>query len=176
MSLLMVFVVAVSLSMDAFSLALIYGTLNVSTRMIRNTSVTVGIFHFFMPLFGYFFGDILSFFLTFNADLLVGIIFLILSVQMISSIFKTEDVETLSGVLSYFLFGFTVSVDSFSVGIGLGGLKESIFFPCIIFSCVSAVFTFLGLKLGKKLAVKFGKVATVFGSIVLFALGLHYIF
>ncbi len=175
MSLLTLFLVAISLSMDAFSLSLLYGTLNVSSKMIRNTSITVGIFHFFMPLFGFLFGDMIAFFLDFNANLLVGIIFLILAIQMLTSIFKKEEVSLLTGIFSYLLFGFTVSIDSFSIGIGIGSLKEAILLPCIIFSFVSGIFTYLGLRLGKKLAQKFGTISTVFGGLLLFGLGLHYI-
>ena len=175
MSFFTILIVAISLSMDAFSLALIYGTLNVSQKMIGRMSGVVGIFHFFMPLFGFLFGDLLTFFLEFDADCLVGIIFLILSFQMFYSIFKTEEVEVLSGFLSYFLFGFTVSVDSFSVGIGIGSLGGKIFLPCTIFSIVSFLFTYMGLRFGKKLALRFGKFATIFGSVVLFILGLHHV-
>lgn len=175
MSLFTIFIVAISLSMDAFSLALIYGTLNISKKVIQKMSGVVGVFHFFMPLFGFLFGDFLSFFLKFNADWLVGIIFLVLSIQMFASIFKTEEVEVLSGLLSYFLFGFTVSIDSFSVGIGIGSLGGSIILPCVVFSIVSLLFTYIGLRLGKKLAVRFGKIATVFGSVILLFLGLHHL-
>lgn len=175
MSLLTIILVAISLSMDAFSLALIYGTLSIAPSVILKMSVVVGVFHFFMPLFGFFFGDLLSFFLHFNAEYLVGIIFIILSLQMILSVFKQENVEVLSGLLSYFLFGFTVSVDSFSVGIGIGSLGGSIFLPCIIFSLVSALFTYVGLRLGNQLASKFGTLSTIFGSITLFLLGLHHL-
>lgn len=176
MSLFTIFLVAVSLSMDAFSLSLLYGTLGLRKNVIRAISLTVGIFHFFMPLFGFFFGDILSFFLTFNANLLVGAIFIILSVQMLFSLKKEEEVLEISSFLSYLLFGFTVSVDSFSVGIGIGSLNGKIILPCIIFSVVSCIFTYLGLNLGKTLASKFGNISTILGSILLFGLGLSYIF
>lgn len=176
MNLIAIFLVAVSLSMDAFSLSLLYGTLNLKRKVIRGISLTVGIFHFFMPLFGYLFGDILSFFLTFNADLLVGAIFIILGVQMFLSTKKEEDIMEITSIFSYLLFGFTVSLDSFSVGIGLGSLQESILLPCIIFSFTSLVFTYLGLVLGTRLAHKFGQISTILGSILLFILGLFYIF
>lgn len=175
MSLFTIIVVAISLSLDAFSLALLYGTLNLSKKIIRNTSITVGLFHFFMPLLGYFCGDILSFFLEFNGNLLVGIIFIILSVEMFLSIFKDESVDIFTGVVSYLLFGFTVSIDSFSVGIGFGSIGTMILLPCIIFSIVSALFTFFGLLFGLKLENKFGKIATFVGSLILFFLGISYI-
>lgn len=175
MSIFTIFLVAVSLSMDAFSLSLLYGTLGLKKQVIHAISLTVGVFHFFMPLFGYLFGDILSFFLTFNANLLVGAIFIILALQMIFSLKKEEDVLEISSFFSYLLFGFTVSIDSFSVGLGIGSLNGKIFLPCIVFSIVSSIFTYLGLSLGKTLASKFGSISTILGGILLLVLGISYI-
>jgi len=175
MSLWMCLFVAISLSMDAFSLSMLYGTLSLSKRVIRFLSMTVGIFHFFMPLFGYLFGDMISLVFIFNAKLLVGAIFILLSIQMLLSLNKTEELSEISSLFSYLLFGFTVSIDSFTVGIGIGGLKSNIWFPCIIFSLVSFLFTFLGLSLGRKLASKFGKYSTILGSLMLMILGFSYL-
>ena len=58
MELLILFTIAVSLSMDAFSLSLAYGTLNLEKKDINNLSLIVGIYHFFMPLLGLFIGNI----------------------------------------------------------------------------------------------------------------------
>ena len=56
MSIIMVIVIAVSLSMDAFSLSLAYGTLNLEKSQIRLLSLIVGLYHFFMPLLGMWVG------------------------------------------------------------------------------------------------------------------------
>ena len=40
---LIIFIIAISLSMDAFSLALAYGTLNLNKKDIYKISITVGI-------------------------------------------------------------------------------------------------------------------------------------
>ena len=120
MSLLTAFIVAVSLSMDAFSLALIYGTFNIQNKKIILISIMVGIFHFFMPLTGYTFGDTLSKLISPNIDLFMAIIFIYLGIQMFISVFKNEEVETINSFFSVILFAFTVSIDSFTVGVGLG--------------------------------------------------------
>ena len=52
MELLSIIIVAISLSMDAFSLALAYGTLGLGPKMLFKISLSVGLFHFFMPLLG----------------------------------------------------------------------------------------------------------------------------
>ena len=54
---LAILVIAVSLSMDAFSLSLVYGTLNLEKKTIILQSLIVGLFHFFMPRIGIYVGD-----------------------------------------------------------------------------------------------------------------------
>ena len=56
---LIILTIAISLSMDAFSLSLIYGTLNLKPRMQKLMSIMVGIFHFLMPLLGYQIGELI---------------------------------------------------------------------------------------------------------------------
>ena len=57
MSLLII--TAVSLSMDAFSLSLLYGTLGMKKEEKLILSFIVGIFHFIMPLLGKCFGNLI---------------------------------------------------------------------------------------------------------------------
>ena len=73
------------------------------------------------------------------------------------------------------LFGFAVSIDSFSVGIGLNNISNNIIMCSSIFSITSLLFTYIGLKLGKKLNLLIGRVATLIGGIVLILFGLIYI-
>ena len=56
MEIFIIFVIAVSLSMDAFSLSLAYGTLGLSKKETIQLSSIVGIYHFFMPIIGMFLG------------------------------------------------------------------------------------------------------------------------
>ena len=176
MSLLTAFIVAVSLSMDAFSLALIYGTFNIQNKKSILISIMVGIFHFFMPLTGYTFGDTLSKLISPNIDLFMAIIFIYLGIQMFISIFKNEEVEMINSFFSVILFAFTVSIDSFTVGVGLGLENNKNYLNFLIFSIVSSSFTYLGLKLGTILSNKFGKFSMIIGSITLILLGITHLF
>ena len=78
MSIPVIFMLAVGLSMDAFSLALIYGTLNLRSKMHKLMSITVGVFHFFMPILGYQIGELILKLIKINPEILVGVIFIIL--------------------------------------------------------------------------------------------------
>lgn len=175
MSLIVIFIIAIGLSMDAFSLSLIYGTLDLKPRMQKLMSITVGIFHFFMPLIGYKIGKMILDLINVNPDILIGIIFIILAIEMILSLKKEEQVKILNGIGAVTLFAFTVSIDSFSTGISLGIANVNILLPCIIFSLTSLLFTYIGVMLGKKLVNKFGMLATLIGAVILLIIGISYV-
>lgn len=175
MSIPLILILAVGLSMDAFSLALIYGTLNLSDKIEKLMSIMVGIFHFFMPILGYTFGKIILSLIPINPNTLVGIIFIILSLEMLISLKKDEQVKILTNIASICMFAFTVSIDSFSIGIAFSALNNNIVLASIIFAITSGIFTYLGVALGKKLVSKFGSITTVLGGIILLILGINYL-
>lgn len=175
MPIILIVTLAIGLSMDAFSLALIYGTLNLDKKIEKIMGLTVGIFHFFMPILGYYLGRIILSIIRINPDIIVGIIFILLGLEMIISLKKEEQIKILRNLLSVIFFAFTVSIDSFSTGIAFGAADTIIILPCIIFSITSGLFTYLGLIFGKKLSTKFGDITSLFGAIILILLGIKYL-
>jgi len=171
-----IIIVAVGLSMDTFSLSLGYGMFNLSKNDILKISICVGLFHFFMPLLGNLFGDFILSFLLVSEKTLMGIVFLTISVEIIISLFKTEDIYPLKNNTEILIFSFTVSIDSFSTGIGLDVFDVSHYFSSFVFMVISFIFTYIGLSLGKKLHDKIGKKAEIIGIILLFSLSLFYLF
>lgn len=174
--LISVIMIAIGLSMDAFSLAILYGTLDFNRKKTLTLSGCVGAFHFFMPLLGNVIGLFLLNLLPVRPNVLVGIIFFVISIQMLISIFKAEEVIDLKGLFSIILFAFTVSIDSFSVGIGLSAVCDNKILAVSVFSMTSFIFTFMGITLGSKLTEKFGKISTLLGSIMLLCLSVVYLF
>lgn len=173
--LLIYFFIAIGLSMDAFSLALAYGTTKINRQKIITLSIFVGIFHFLMPLLGSLISSHLLESLFEKADTLVAGIFFLLAIEMFLSRKETKK-GAITNMLSILLFSFTVSIDSFSVGLALGITEKSILISCIIFAITSAIFTLFGLVLGKRLTRKLGIRATYLGIIILILLGLNYLF
>ena len=168
-------IVAVSLSMDTFSLSIAYGMFDLKSKVIKIVSICVGIFHFFMPIIGNCLGSYFLDKIYFNANIIIGIVFLCLSIQIFTSLFKKEQIEPLNNLLSILVFSFTVSLDSFSVGLGLKAITESYFLAAFIFMIISAIFTYIGLKMGKKLNSLIKKKAQVLGIILLLLLSITYI-
>ena len=174
--LISIIMIAIGLSMDAFSLAILYGTLNFNKRKTLTLAGSVSVFHFFMPLLGNLVGVFLLSILPISANVVVGIIFFIISIQMLISIFKNEEIVDLKGLFAIILFAFTVSIDSFTVGIGLPAISNNKILVTSIFSVTSFLFTYVGLTIGGCLTERFGKVSTLVGSIVLLCLSLLYLF
>lgn len=175
MHFLLLIIIAVSLSMDAFSLSLAYGTLNLSKKYISILTIIVGCFHFFMPLIGNSFGSFLLSLIPINPDIIVFIVLTFIGIEMIIGSKKEETNVKKMSYLELLLFGFAVSLDSFSVGIGLISLSTHIFLTAFLFSFCSAFFTFLGLHLGKKIHKNIGNISTLLGGIVLVGIGVLYL-
>lgn len=172
---LIYFFMAIALSMDAFSLAIAYGTTDIPIRKKVILSIAVGIFHFVMPKLGAYLGTELLLNYIAKANYIVGIIFIILGIEMFVSR-NDEHQGNITNFLSIIIFAFTVSIDSFSVGIALSLTTKTIMTACLIFAITSMSFTFLGINLGKKLAEKFEKKAEYLGILILILLGIKYLF
>ncbi len=90
MSILMVIIIAISLSMDAFSLSLAYGTLNMPKKQINRLSIIVGLYHFFMPLIGMWVGNNIIKIIPINPNSIVFIVLISIGLQMIVETFKKK--------------------------------------------------------------------------------------
>ena len=169
---LIYFFVGIGLSMDAFSLSLSLGTTYPSKRNIVKTSLIVGIFHFIMPLLGYFIGINFKYRIS-GINILTFLLFVVLSFELYKN--RNEENNSILNNLTILLIAFSVSIDSFTVGIVFGLNSEFIVISSIIFSLTSFIFTYLGLTLGKKLKDKYKKHSTYLGIILLLIVAFKYL-
>ncbi len=176
MNLIIIIIVAVSLSMDAFSLSLAYGTIGLTKKDILKLTGIVSIYHFFMPLLGLQVGNFIMTYIPVSPDMIVFFVLAFIGIQMLVESFKDEELSDHMTLWELLAFGFAVSLDSFSVGIGLSTLTTNYLSSCLIFSLFSGAFTYLGLHLGKYLNSLIGKTSTILGGITLIILGLIYLF
>lgn len=175
MSYFLIFLTAISLSMDAFSLSLIYGTLEISNRNKIILSFIVGFFHFIMPLFGMLLGNLIFKYNFINTNYLSFIVLSFIGIEMIISSFDDEDAKIMK-ISDYFLFAFAVSIDSFSVGITFTNISNNVLLSLLMISFFSSFFTLFGLFIGNKIEKLIGKLSTIIGGVVLVLIGISYIF
>ncbi len=170
------FLIGISLSMDTFSVCLSIGSFNISKKNMIIFPILVGIMHFFMPIFGTMLGKGIVSILSINANLLLGIILLFIAIEMILELIKKEEKNLNFNFLNMILIGLSVSLDSFSTGLGLLAITNNIILSGVIFSLCAASFTYLGLIIGKYSSSKLGEYGNYLGIILLIILGFYYIF
>lgn len=175
MSIIMVIIIAISLSMDAFSLSLAYGTLNLDKKYINILSIIVGIYHFVMPLIGMLIGNTILKILPISTNIIVFIVLLLIGIEMIIESFKEEKTVSLMKISELLIFGLAVSLDSFSIGLGMSAIYKNPIVSSIIFSFSAFLFTYIGLYLGKTINKLIGKVSTLIGGIILIIIGILYL-
>ena len=95
---------------------------------------------------------------------------------MIISSIKDDSHDFVVSIFGFLIFGLSVSIDSFTTGIGLNVINNNYLEVSSIFCIVSGSFTYLGLILGNKLGSIFGKLSTIIGGVILIILGIIYFF
>ena len=168
--------IGISLSMDAFSLSLIYGLQPLLKKDKIQLSLVVGIYHFIMPLIGYSISYLLSKYIFMDLNILVSIIFIIIGIEMIISSTKSKEEKILMNIISLLIFGLSVSVDSLTTGLGLDAINQNHLQVSLVFAITSSLLTYIGLILGNKLNEKIGNYSTIIGGFILIILAMYYIF
>ena len=172
---LMTLLVGISLSMDAFSLALVYGMQKITSKDKIILAIIVGSYHFLMPLIGLKIGNYITSYVFLDLDILVAVIFGVIGIEMIISSIKEKEEKIFINIIGFLIFGLSVSIDSLTTGIGLNVINNNYLQVAFIFAIVSAIFTYVGLILGNKLNDKIGKYSTIIGGIILIILGVYYL-
>ena len=166
-----ILIIGISLSMDAFSLALIYGMQGMTQKNKILLSTIVGIYHFIMPLIGLTFGTILDNINLISIDIIASIILIYIGIDLIISNYKKEEKLEVNKT-GFLVFGLSVSIDSLTVGIGLKAITDNYLISSIIFSLTSLIFTYLGLTLGNIIGSKIGSYSKLIGGIILICIAI----
>lgn len=170
MNIIEIILIAVGLSMDTFSLSMAIALTNTFKRN-NLLSIIVGIYHFIMPIIGHVIGLRLYFIINFNYAHLLGIILLLIALSLMLE--KHDKPMVKDSFIGLNIFALTVSIDAFSVGIGIPHFK--ILYP-IIFALISFLFTYGGLKFGRFMQQKINKYSNYIGIIILLIMGILNLF
>ena len=162
--------------MDTFSIFLGIGTFYGAKRKIIFLSLFIGLLHFLLPIIGSFIGNKIITFLQIKVDILLGLILLFIGIEMIIDLIKKNEKTFDLSLINMILLSISVSLDSFSTGIGLSAITNNVILSGFIFSVCASSFTFLGYLIGKYSSDKMGEYANIIGIIILIFIGLSHIF
>ncbi len=191
-NLFMVLLMALALGADAFSLALGMGMSNFARNHVLRTAVVVGFFHILMPLAGVYIGSLLGGLIGKAAVWIGAGILIILGLRMLWSGFpwrrevysfrKARHLWEKSSSSPFLEWGgllvlsWSVSVDAFGVGIGLGVFMTRFFYAVLILGVVAGLMTATGLVLGRWFTRWAGNWAETIGGLILTGIGLKLFF
>lgn len=168
---------AVGLSMDAFSISLGLGMNKMRLKRIAIIGLVIGSFHMLFPMIGMMIGHALSEEIGQWAAFASGILLFFIGAHMFFSAFHTSDEFRWQPVgIGLWMLAFSVSLDSFTVGFSLGISGVTIIITLIIFGIVSCLLTWVGLLLGRRLQAFFGIYSEILGGIILCSFGIYMLF
>lgn len=176
---LSLFIIAVALGMDAFSLGLSLGIRGLFFRQICIISLTIGMFHFLMPLLGIGIGQALSELIGTVAVYAGGVLLCVLGVNMTWSGLSGRGTAHLmfneTSFWSIILLAFSVSVDSLSAGLSLGLFSANTVLAVSMLGMGGGVMAGVGLTVGKYAASWLGDYGELVGGAILLAFGLRFL-
>lgn len=168
--------IAVAVGMDAFSVGLGMGMIPMRLMQIFKIGLTVGAFHIWMPLLGIMLGKILSETLGMVATYIGGTLLIFIGIHMFISSFQDDEKVSLKiKGIGIILFAFSVSIDSFSLGLSLGIFGTKIITAVLLFGIFATVLTWFGLLFGKKIKGILGQYSEAFGGSILLFFGIKLI-
>lgn len=168
---------AFALGMDAFSVGLGMGMLQIRIKQIFKIGLTIGAFHVMMPLLGMVTGRVLSERFGAFAIWIGGGLLVFLGIQMIWSSFRNKKEALITPVgFGLFLFAFSVSIDSFSVGLTLGIFGAKTVLALLFFGIGACLLAWVGLLIGRNVQGMLGSYSEALGGGILMAFGVKLLF
>lgn len=169
---------AISLGIDAFSVAMGAGTFPTDSERRRTFRLVFhfGLFQGGMALLGWLSGHTVE---PIVADYDHWIAFLLLAYvggRMLLLAWRGDaddlrDDPSRGSMLVLMSVG--TSIDALAVGLSLALAGSQIFWPSVTISIVAAIMTYVGLRIGCKMGVMFGRPIQVVGGLVLIAIGVR---
>lgn len=181
MDLLTIFGIAVALAMDAFAVAIATGVSlkQVSLRQTFRLSWHFGLFQALMPAIGWGLGASVQGYMEAYAHWIAFALLAVVGSNMLKeAILADEDEEAkplkdATKGLTLVMLSLATSIDAMAVGLSMSMLRISIVTPAVIIGIVAALFTILGLHLGKRVArlTWLSTWAEIVGGLVLWLIG-----
>ena len=174
MNIIEIILIGLSLSMDAFTISICKGLQSNSKKIGLITIISFSLFQFFMPILGYYFGNILSDKIINYHSYFSSILLIIIGILMIK-----EDKIEISNKLNYkelIMLSIATSIDAFVVGISFSFININIFISSIIIGIITFIICFIGYYLGNLFNKKAHQYSNIIGGITLILIGIKMLF
>ena len=176
MTFLELFLIAIGLSMDAFSVSICKGltTKKFSWPMALICGLWFGGFPVLMPIIGYYLGaQFQEMIEAYDHWIAFGLLFLIGANMIREAVWGKEEKQDGSlGFKTMFLLAIATSIDALAVGVSFACIRVKLWSSVIVIGLTTFAFSVLGVKIGNVFGSKYEKSAEIIGGIILILIGL----
>jgi putative Mn2+ efflux pump MntP len=174
-----ILLIALALAMDAFTVALAVGLHlsngnSIGPRRYFRLSFHFGLFQFLMPILGWVAGmTVRGYIETVDHWIAMGLLTYI-GVKMIRDSGKSREYtrpDPTRGV-SLIVLSIATSIDALASGLSMAILGVSIIYPSVVIGIVAAFFTLIGMRLGRRLGLRWRSKIAILGGLILIGIGL----
>ncbi len=178
MNFIEVFLIALSMAMDAFAVCLAAGAQKqtLGTRSTFRLAFHFGLFQFLMPVLGWIAGTTIETYISaYDHWVAFGLLAFVGGRMIWSGFHPGHEVRKIdpSRGWTLVLLSIAVSIDALAIGLSLGVIGVTIWAPAAVIGVVTGLVSWLGLQLGTRLGEKFGKRTEIAGGIILVFLGIR---
>jgi len=180
MTLIEIFLLALALAADAFTVGSVVGISSGQPRQIFRLSLHFGVFQALMPLIGALFGYFLEKFIHRWDHWVVFVILTIIGMKMIYSAFSAGDkydraIDLTKG-MSLISLSLAVSIDALGAGVSLPAAGAPVGLTVGIIGLTASILTAGGMMLAGKVKSIIGKRSEAVAGLVLMGLGVKALF
>ena len=177
MSFWAVFLLAVGVSMDAFAVSIGKGlsAKRIGWKEVLSIGLWFGGFQALMPVLGYYLGisfadlvEKLDHWIAFGLLTLIGCNMIREALQEDGEAGKADGSFTFRSML---MLALATSIDALALGVSFAFLRASIWSSVAVIGLTTAVFSAVGLLLGKSVGKRFHKGAEILGGVILIVIG-----
>ncbi len=177
MSLTSIFLIALSMAMDAFAVSLGSGVkIGPGPRPVFRIAFHFGLFQALLPIIGWLFGNTIEPYVRgFDHWVAFGLLAFV-GIRMIRSGLskgEEENPKDPSRGWTMVMLSIAVSIDALAVGLSLGVIGVTIWTPAIVIGLVTGILSVLGLRVGNGVGKRYGKPVEVLGGLVLIGIGVR---
>ena len=176
MSFVELLLIAIGLSMDAFSVSICKGltTKKFSWRMALVCGLWFGFFQALMPIIGYFLGaQFQEMIEAYDHWIAFGLLFLIGANMIREAVWGKEESQDGSlGFKTMLLLAIATSIDALAVGVSFACIRVKLWSSVIVIGLTTFAFSVLGVKIGNVFGSKYEKSAGIICGIILILIGL----
>lgn len=179
MGIISIFLIALSLAMDAFAVSVSNGLLlkNIKISNAIKFGVFFGVFQFIMPILGWVFAKNFSSVIKSFDHWIAFSLLVLIGGKMFIDTFKNEDelnIKDEVNILSIYnltILAIATSIDALAVGVSFALIDINIWFSSSVIGIVAFILSFLGVIIGKQIGFIFQKNAERAGGIILIFIG-----